>query len=105
MKRDKVKKIILMIAGPGVLFLEAVALFIHLFSTIDMKPWLIAGLAVFFVAFIPLYSIEYFRQEFKKEDKGRIRFRHKNKRTDWQGGNIHGKVPKEENQPGRMFNS
>ena len=103
MKAEKVKKIILMITGPGILVLEAVALFVHLFSSINMKPWLIVGLVIFFIGFIPLYSIEYFRQEFRKEDKGRIRFQHQNKRTDWHGGNIHGKVPTKTERPGKLF--
>ncbi len=105
MKTDKIKKTVLLIAGPGVLLVEAVALFIHLFTTTQTKPWLIGGLIVFFVVFIPLYSVEYFTQEFKKEKNRDLRFRHKNKRLDWHGGNIHGKVPKEEDRPGRMFNS
>jgi len=105
MKADKVKKIILLITGPGILLVEAVALFIHLFTSTNAKPWLIAGLVVFFVVFIPLYSIEYFRQEFKRGEGRNIRFNRKNTRLDWHGGNIHGKVPKEEERPGRMFHS
>lgn len=94
-----------MISGPGVLLLEAIALFIHLFTSVNAKPWLIGGLIVFFVVFIPFYSIEYFRQEFKKDRRRNIRFQRKNTRLDWHGGNIHGKVPKEEKRPGRIFNS
>ena len=105
MKTDKVKKTILLITGPGVLLLEAVALFIHLFTSTNTKPWLIGGLIVFFIGFIPLYSIEYFNQEFKRGAGRNVRFHRKNKRMDWHGGNIHGKVPKEEERPGRMFNS
>lgn len=105
MKKEKIKKTILLIAGPGVLLVEAVALFIHLFTSASTTPWLIGGAIVFFVVFIPLYSIEYFRQEFKRDKDRDIRFRRKNTRMDWHGGNIHGKVPKEEKRPGRMFNS
>jgi len=105
MKTDKIKKTVLLIAGPGVLLVEAIALFIHLFTSTNTKPWLIGGLLVFFVVFVPLYSYEYFRQEFKKDKSRTIRFHRKNARLDWHGGNIHGKVPKEEKRPGSMFNS
>lgn len=94
-----------MIAGPGVLLVEAVALFIHLFTTANAKPLIILGLVVFFVVFLPLYSFEYFTQEFKKGDKKTINFHRKKTRTGWHGGNIHGKVPYEEKRPGNMFNS
>lgn len=92
-----------MIAGPGVLLVEAVALFVHLFTTIDTKPWIVGGLIVFFVVFIPLYAYEYFRQEFKTDNPKKIHFKRKRGRTDWHGGNIHGKVPYESEKPGRLF--
>lgn len=95
----------MLIAGPGMLLVEAVALFIHLFTSANAKPWIIGGLVVFFLVFIPLYSIEYFRQEFKKGERKNIHFRHKNTRTEWRGGNIHGKVPHEEKRSGKFFNS
>lgn len=99
------KKVILYIAGPGVIIVEAVALFIHLFTAKDAKPWIVGGLIVFFVIFIPLYSIEYFRQNFKESiDKKSIHFRKRKSRTEWEGGNIHGKVPTEVDRPGKLFN-
>jgi len=101
---EKVKKIVLYIAGPGVIIVEAVALFIHLFTANDTKPWIIGGLIVFFVVFIPLYSIEYFRQNFRDDkDKRSIQFKKRNTRTEWEGGNIKGKVPTEVERPGRYF--
>jgi len=63
-----------LIAGPGVLLMEAVALFIHLFTSVNAKPRIVAGLVVFFVVFLPLYSFGYFKQEFKKGDKKIINF-------------------------------
>ena len=99
------KKIVLYIAGPGVIIVEAVALFIHLFTAKDAKPWIIGGIIVFFVVFIPLYTIEYFRQYFKEnKDIKSIRFRRKHSRTEWEGGNIHGKIPTEVERPGKLFN-
>ena len=67
------------------MLVEAVALFIHLFTTNNAKPWITGGLVIFFIVFIPLYSIEYFRQEFKKGDRKKISFRKKNTRTEWHG--------------------
>ncbi|KJF42031.1 hypothetical protein [Draconibacterium sediminis] len=101
---EKLKKIVLIIAGPGVLFVELVALFIHLFTSVNARPWLIGGLIVFFVVFIPLYSYEYFRQEFGKTDKKSISFNKNKSRTEWRGGNIHGKVPTKTKAPGKYFN-
>lgn len=93
-----------MVAGPGVLLVEAVAVFVHLFTARNAKAVIIGGLAVFFLIFIPLYSIEYFRQEFQHEKKKNLHFKRKNTRTEWRGGNIHGKVPHEEEKPGKFFN-
>jgi len=64
---ERIKKIILYLAGPVVLFVELVALFIHLFTSIDTKTWMIAGFVVFMIGFVPLYSVEYFRQNYKKD--------------------------------------
>ncbi|MDX8339156.1 hypothetical protein SLH46_08200 [Draconibacterium sp. IB214405] len=100
---EKIKKIVLYISGPGVLFFELVALFIHLFTPVNTRPWLIGGLVVFFVVFLPLYSVEYFRQEFKKNDKKAISFGKNKGRTEWRGGNIHGKVPTKTEGPGKLF--
>lgn len=99
-----VKKIILLIAGPGVLAIEIVALFVHLFAERDTKPVMVALAVVFFVVFIPLYSYEYFKQEFSKPaEKKRVLFKRKNERLEWEGGNIKGKVPKKHPGPGRLF--
>ncbi|NCB09324.1 MAG: hypothetical protein EOM73_14310, partial [Bacteroidia bacterium] len=64
---EKLKKTILYISGPGVLFVEIIAVFVQLFTSANAKPWIIGGLLVFFIVFLPLYSIEYFRQNFKNE--------------------------------------
>jgi hypothetical protein len=99
------KKIVLLITGPGVILFEAVALFIHLFTPTDAKPWIIGGLFIFFIGFIPLYSVEYFRQNFKSKDNNRLmRFSKRKTRTEWEGGNIHGKIPKKHDRPGKIFN-
>ena len=101
---EKLKKIILLIAGPGVLFGEVVAIFIHLFTSSNTKPWIIGGLIVFFLIFIPFYSVEFFRQNFKNEKrKSVIRFKRKQTRTEWEGGNIHGKTPAEVERPGKLI--
>nr|WP_319570913.1 hypothetical protein [uncultured Draconibacterium sp.] len=100
---EKLKKIVLIVSGPVVLFVELVALFIHLFTPVNMRSWLIGGLIVFFVIFIPLYAYEYFRQEFGKKDKS-ISFNKNKSRTEWSGGNIHGKVPTKTKAPGNYFN-
>jgi len=102
---DTLKKTVLYIAGPGVVIVEAVALFIHLFTAKDAKPWIVGGLIVFFVVFIPLYSIEYFKQNFKENNNNKsIQFKKNKSRTEWEGGNIHGKVPTKGERPGKIFN-
>lgn len=102
---EKLKKTILYISGPGVLFVEIIAVFVQLFTSANTKPWIIGGLLVFFIVFLPLYSIEYFRQNFKNErNKKAIQFRKKKTRKEWGGGNIHGKIPIETDRPGKMFN-
>lgn len=100
----KLKIALLLITGPGVIVVEFVAIYIYLFTSGNMKPWIIGGLIVFFVVFIPLYSVEYFKQKFKnsKENKS-IQFKKRNKRIEWEGGNIHGKIPKEVERPGNFF--
>ena len=101
---EKFKKNVLLIAGPGVVAVEIIAVFIHLFTSGNTKPWIIGGLVVFFVVFIPLYSVEYFRQQFKNtNEKKRFSFRKRNTRTEWEGGNIHGKLPTEVERPGKLF--
>ncbi|MFV0590725.1 MAG: hypothetical protein ACK5M7_05025 [Draconibacterium sp.] len=99
----KLKTIVLMLSGPGVLLVEAVAIFIQLFTAHNAKPVIIGGVVVFFLVFIPLYSVEYFRQEFQHEKKKDLHFKRKNTRTEWRGGNIHGKVPYEEKKTGKFF--
>lgn len=102
---EKFKKIILMITGPGIVAVELIVVFIHLFTPLNTKPLIIAGLAVFFIVFIPLYSIEYFKQNFKNDPPSRaIRFKKNNERRGWEGGNIHGKTPMKSTQPGKYFN-
>ena len=92
---ENFKKVVLYIAGPGVVIVEIVAVFIHLFTESDGRPWIIGGLVVFFIGFVPLYSVEYFRQNFKEtKTKRSVRFRKKNKRTVWEGGNVHGSIAK-----------
>jgi len=97
------KKTVLLITGPGVLFVLAVALFVHLFTGADAKVWIIGGMVVFFVVFIPLYAYEYFKQEFTTDTEKKVHFKRKRGRTNWHGGNIHGKVPIESEKPGRLF--
>jgi amino acid transporter len=103
---ERLKKIVLMISGPVVLGVVLIALFIQIFTLTNARPVIIGGLIVFFIVFIPLYAFEYFRQEFKNEKRKKdIRFKRNNKRTEWEGGNIHGKVPKEVDRPGKLFNN
>ncbi len=102
---EKLKKTIMYIAGPGVVIVEIVAIFVHLFTGGNARPWIIGGLLVFFVVFIPLYSIEYFRQNFRNDkNKKSVQFKRKKTRMEWEGGNIHGKTPTEVDRPGKIFN-
>lgn len=102
---DRIKKIVLYLAGPVVLFVEMVALFIHLFTSINTKIWMIVGFVVFMIGFVPLYSVEYFRQNFKNDKtKKSISIKKDRSRTEWEGGNIHGKLPTKINRPGKLFN-
>lgn len=104
-KMDKLKKIILLITGPGVIAFEAIVIFIHLFTTNNTKPWIIGGLVIFFLVFIPLYSIEYFKQNFRDEKQNKsFQFKKRNTRTEWEGGSVHGRVTKDVERPGKIFN-
>ena len=59
----------------------------------------------FFIVFIPLYSVEFFKQNLKNEPPSRtMGFKSKNERYGWEGGNIHGKTPTKTTQPGKLFN-
>jgi len=99
------KKIILYITGPGALLVLLVVLFIHLFTPTDARNWIKAGLIPFFVIFIPLYMVEYFRDVTRKENQDKkFQFKKRNTRTEWEGGNIHGKTPTKTKRPGRFFN-
>ena len=99
------KKVVLYISGPGVVAMEVVALFIHLFTGKNARFWIIGGLIVFFVIFIPFYSVEYYNQNLKSgKDKKPLHFKRKKNRTEWEGGNIHGKTPANVDRPGRIFN-
>ena len=91
-----IKKVLLYTSGPGAIILIGIALFIHLFSDYDGKIWIKIGLAIFFFIFLPFYAVENFRQNDRqmKDKNSNIQFSDKNKRIDWEGGNIHGKVPK-----------
>jgi len=98
------KKIVLYIAGPGVVMVEVIAVFIHFFTDENTRPWIVGGLIVFFVVFLPLYSVEYFRQNSKNEKSKSVQFKKKKTRTEWVGGNIHGKIPGDSERPGKFFN-
>ena len=101
---EKFKKIVLLVTGPGAIAVDIIALFVHLFTPVNTKPWIIGGLVVFFVVFIPFYSVEYFRQQFKNTDENkRFSFRKRITRTEWEGGNIHGKLPTEVERPGKLI--
>lgn len=101
---ERIKKIVLMISGPVVLAVVIIAVFLQIFTSTNARPFIIGGLFIFFIIFIPLYVYEYFRQEFKKGERKRsIRFKQRNTRTEWEGGNIHGKIPTEVDRPGKLF--
>jgi hypothetical protein len=102
---ERIKKIVLYIAGPVVIFVEIVALFIHFFTTTNTKSWMVAGFIIFMVVFVPLYSVEYFKQNFKNDkSKKSVQFKNNHQRTEWGGGNIHGKTPTKVDRPGKLFN-
>jgi len=99
-----IKKILLYLTGPGVILYLSIVLFIHIFHGINMIPWMIPAFVVFFVVFIPLFVAEKYKQdERRSRDKDRpIQFSDKTRRTEWEGGNIHGKVPKRSEGRGFM---
>lgn len=101
---EKLKKTILLIAGPGILLVELVVIFIHIFTTVNTKPIIVAGFIIMLIIFVPLYSFEYFKQNFKeKKNRKHIHFKKDNSRIEWEGGNIHGKIPQKKERPGRYF--
>lgn len=97
------KKIVLLVAGPGMLLIIVVALFLHLFTPADAKLWIIGALVVFFVIFIPLYGIEYFRQEFREDKTKKMQFKKDKSRMGWGGGNVHGRISQKIKRPGKLF--
>lgn len=101
---EKIKKAVLYIAGPGMGLVVLVALFFQIFTTINAKSWIIGALIIFVVVFVPVYFVEYFRQNIKESNTSKpIHFKKRDTRTEWKGGNIHGKIPSEINRPGRFF--
>ncbi len=52
------KKVILFATGPGAILVLGVSLFIHLFTEKNTMVWVIASVIIFFVVFLPLYTIE-----------------------------------------------
>ena len=101
----KWKKIILVTTGPGILIFVMIVLFIHLFTPADTSNWIVVGLIPFFIVFIPFYMVEYFRDETRKEKQDKkIQFKKRKTRTEWEGGNIHGKIPTQTKRPGNLFN-
>jgi F0F1-type ATP synthase assembly protein I len=100
----KFKKILLYITGPGMVFVILTALLIQIFTETNAKSWIIGALVVFFVVFIPVYFVIYFRQNLKESDtKKSFHFKKRDTRTEWEGGNIHGKIPTEAKRPGKFF--
>lgn len=101
---EKVKKVVLYISGPGMVLVILVAFFFHIFTTANAKSWIIGALIVFFVVFIPIYFVEYFRQNLEESKTSMsIHFKKSEIRTEWEGGNIHGKTPVKTKRPGRFF--
>lgn len=100
----KIKKAVLYITGPGMGLVVLVALFFQIFTTVNAKSWIIGALFVFFVVFVPVYFVEYFRQNLKESKTSKpIHFKKRETRTEWEGGNIHGKTPVKTKRPGRFF--
>lgn len=99
-----IKKILLYLTGPGVVLYLGVILFIHLFAGKNMISWMIPAFVVFFVVFLPLFAFEKFKHNDKvsRENGRNIQFGEKNRRTEWEGGNIHGRIPKKSKGPGFM---
>lgn len=101
---EKIKKTVLYIAGPGMVLIILVAFFFEIFTKINAISWIIGALVVFFVVFIPVYFIEYFRQNVNESKTSKpIHFKKSESRTEWEGGNIHGKTPVKTKRPGRFF--
>jgi len=90
-----IKRILLYATGPGAIFYLGIVLFIHLFGGKNMIGWMIPAIVIFFVVFLPLFAVEKFRHDDRKsrDSKSEIQFSEKNRRTEWEGGNIHGKTP------------
>jgi len=85
-------------------FVILTALFLQFFSEINAMAWIIGALIVFFIIFIPVYFVEYFRQNLKESDnKKPLYFKKRDTRTEWEGGNIHGKIPTQTKRPGKFF--
>ncbi|MBN1820982.1 MAG: hypothetical protein JXR31_01685 [Prolixibacteraceae bacterium] len=99
-----IKKILLYISGPGVILYLGIVLFIHMFKGKNMISWMIPAIVVFFVVFLPLFAIEKFKynDRHSREKNSHIQFSDKNRRIEWEGGNIHGKVPKKTKGPDFM---
>ncbi|WP_372950831.1 hypothetical protein [Mariniphaga sp.] len=101
---EKVKKVVLYISGPGMVLVTLVALFFHIFTAINAKSWIVGALIIFAVVFVPVYFIEYFRQNLKESKTSKpIHFKKHETLTAWEGGNIHGKTPVKTKRPGRFF--
>jgi hypothetical protein len=101
---EKVKKVVLYVAGLGMGLVVLVALFFQIFTTINAKSWIIGALIIFVLVFVPVYFVEYFRQNLKESKTSKpIHFKKRETRTEWEGGNIHGKTPVKTKRPGRFF--
>jgi len=101
---EKIKKIVLYVSGPGMALVVLVALFFQIFATANVKSWIVGALIIFFVVFVPVYFVEYFRQNVKESNTSKpIHFKKRETRTEWEGGNIHGKTPAKVKRPGRFF--
>lgn len=101
---NKFKKILMYISGPGMVLVEVIAIFIQIFTEGNARSWMIGAFVIFIVVFIPLYFVEYYKQNLREAHKRKpFQFNKRNTRTEWVGGNIRGKVPKEVERPGKLF--
>lgn len=101
---EKVKKVVLFVTGPGMVLVILVALFFQIFTTTNAKSWIIGALIIFVVVFVPIYFVEYLRQNLEESKTSKsIHFKKSETRTEWEGGNIHGKTPAKVKRPGRFF--
>jgi hypothetical protein len=101
---EKFKKTLLYITGPGMGFVILVGLFFQIFTTINAKSWIVGALIIFFVVFVPVYFVEYFRQNINaSKNQMPLHFKKRDTRTEWEGGNIHGKTPAKVKRPGKFF--